>query len=179
MPIWYFTCGVHESWQNSCFLGLFTERIQCKGFAYGDPKTRLSKKFIGLWFNMEGWQIATLETQDAIITSKCDLQRLVRNIFLLEKRYPCILTFWFCTTFVFILVATKKLSGVCLFICLGFFFHWWNCYRFCKYGSKPYNLKFKLHQVCLFWDFFLKIIVDFTNVDPNPRAWTSSYIRWK
>jgi hypothetical protein len=40
----------------------------------------------------------------------------------------------------------------------GFSFHWWNCCHFCKYGSKPYNLKFKLHQVCLFQDFFLKLL---------------------
>jgi hypothetical protein len=64
---------------------------------------------------MEDQQIATLETQDAITTSKGDLQRLMCNIFLFKKKYSCILTSRLCTTFVFILVATKKLLGVCLF----------------------------------------------------------------
>jgi hypothetical protein len=38
----------------------------------------------------------------------------------LKKRYPCILTSQFCTTFFFILVAAKKNSKVYLFG--GFFF---------------------------------------------------------
>jgi hypothetical protein len=41
------------------------------------------------------------------------------TFFYLKKRYPCILTSQFCTTFVFILVAAKKISRVYLF---GVFF---------------------------------------------------------
>jgi hypothetical protein len=52
--------------------------------------------------------------------NKCDLQRLVSDILLFEKRYPCILTSYLCTTFVFILATTNKLLGV---IYLAIFFH--------------------------------------------------------
>jgi hypothetical protein len=51
--------------------------------------------------------------------------------------YPCILTSQLCTTFVFILVAAKKLLGDYMFE--GFFF-------------------------------VTKIVVVFTNMDPNVRA---------
>jgi hypothetical protein len=41
---------------------------------------------------MEDQWVTTLETQDANIISKCDLQRFTCDIILFEKRYGSILT---------------------------------------------------------------------------------------
>ncbi len=127
------------------FFCWFTKIVECKGFAYGDWKTKLPEKLIRLWFNMEDQWVKALETQDAITKNKCDLQRLTGDILLFEKRYPCILTSYFCTTFVFILTIAKKLS-----------------------------------RIHLFGDFFFidEVAIVFANLDPYPRAWNSSYIKF-
>jgi hypothetical protein len=49
-------------------------------------KAKLSKKLIGIKFNMEYLKLATLEVQDSVISVECKLQALNHKMKLLEHK---------------------------------------------------------------------------------------------